>query len=258
MNIFKQFIKSLYSPKTMASFRFQGIGKTILFVFFLVLLTSIPKFVNIGTDVTNFYNNAQEIFESDVPDFYIEENQFHADVQEPYVMEESGMTIIFDPENELSLSELKGYQEVLAFQKDEALLVYQGTVEYIPFSDFQGAYIGKEDVVSFLDSMEGTLPVWITVIIIASYVFFSATKFIQVTILGLVGLILKNALQRSNLNFRHTWIMSAYAVTIPSVFFAIMEALSIPVPGAVWLNFAIAVFVLFLIIKEVKVKKIQE
>lgn len=258
MNIFKQFIKSLYSPKSMAGFRFQGIGKTILFVFFLVLLASIPKFVNIGNDVSNFYIGTKEIFESDVPEFYIEDNRFHADVEEPYVLKKNALTLILDPENELSLSELKAFPSVLAFQQDEAILYYQGKVEYITYTDFQGLYIGKEEVVSFMDSMEGTLPLWVTLIIVASYIFFSATTFIQVTILALVGLILKNALNRSNLNFRHTWIMSAYAVVIPSVFFAIMEALAIPVPGAVWLNFAIAVFVLFLVIKEVKLRKMQD
>ena len=41
MNIFKQLIVSLYSPKDIAKFHQQGIGKTILFVFFLTLI-SVP------------------------------------------------------------------------------------------------------------------------------------------------------------------------------------------------------------------------
>ncbi|MFB5662064.1 DUF1189 family protein [Alteribacillus sp. HJP-4] len=43
MNIFKKFFKSLYSFRTIGSFRFQGIGKTILYVFFLMFIASIPS-----------------------------------------------------------------------------------------------------------------------------------------------------------------------------------------------------------------------
>ena len=44
VSIFTLFYKSLYNPKEIAKFRFLGIGKTILFVFFLILLSSLPGF----------------------------------------------------------------------------------------------------------------------------------------------------------------------------------------------------------------------
>ncbi|WP_174881655.1 DUF1189 family protein, partial [Metabacillus niabensis] len=40
MNIFKQLFTSIYSPRTISTFRFQGIGKTILFVFILTLVST--------------------------------------------------------------------------------------------------------------------------------------------------------------------------------------------------------------------------
>ncbi|MGQ0517969.1 DUF1189 family protein, partial [Bacillus sp. D-CC] len=43
MSIFTQLVKSVYSPKDMALFRFQKIGKTILYIMLLCLITTIPR-----------------------------------------------------------------------------------------------------------------------------------------------------------------------------------------------------------------------
>ncbi|PEL32622.1 DUF1189 family protein [Bacillus pseudomycoides] len=43
MSVFMQLVKSLYSPKDMALFRFQKIGKTILYITLLCLIATIPK-----------------------------------------------------------------------------------------------------------------------------------------------------------------------------------------------------------------------
>jgi hypothetical protein len=255
LNIFAQFVKSLYSPKAMATFRFQGIGKTILYVFLLVLITSIPLFITFGAGAFKLFNSTEDFLKTGTPDFYIEDGEFYADVEEPYIVEESGFTIILDPENELSLNDIQSYQDVVAIQKREIIFQGGGVTEFVPLSDFQGAYVGKEDLVSFMDSMGSSFPIIITILLILGYLFFSATKFIQVTILALFGLILKNSMKRTNLRYRHTWILSAYAVTIPSIFFVIMQALSIPVPGSMWLSLGVSLFVLYLIIKEIKAKQ---
>lgn len=59
MNIFKQLFKSLYSPKDIAFYRFQGIGKTILYVFFLTLLSVIPTVYYFSAAVINGLDAAQ-------------------------------------------------------------------------------------------------------------------------------------------------------------------------------------------------------
>lgn len=45
MPLYKQFIKSLHSPKYIAAFRLQGIGKTIQYLFALSFLMSLPAFI---------------------------------------------------------------------------------------------------------------------------------------------------------------------------------------------------------------------
>ncbi|WP_096153379.1 MULTISPECIES: DUF1189 domain-containing protein [Bacillus] len=258
MNIFKQFIKSLYSPKDMATFRFQGIGKSILYVFFLVLLTSIPAFVFVGTGTYQIFNATKTVVDADVPNFIIEDGEFTAETDEPVFIEQDDVTIIIDPNNELTLSEINNYGDVIAIQQYELVFVMGGQEDFFNFADLQGFTLTRDDIVSFMDGLGSLMPIILTLILIVMYVAFSAVKFIQVTILGLVGLIIKNSLDRTNLKYRHTWILAAYAVTIPTILFTLTDLLGLYIPATGIISFAASIFVLYLIIKEVKVKKTVE
>lgn len=255
MNIFSQFVKSLYSPKAMASFRFQGIGKTILYVFFLVLITSIPMFITFGTSAINLINSTEEFLQNETPDFYIQDGQFFADVDSPFVVDEEGFAIILDPDNELSLNDIYSYGDVVAIQSEEIIFQGAGQTDFVPLSDFQGTEVTKENLLQFMDSVGSAFPIIITVFLIVGYLFFAATKFVQISILGLFGLMIKNSLKRNKLQYPHTWVLSAYAVTLPTLIFTILQAIGLELPFASLISFAVSLFILYLIVKEVKVKK---
>lgn len=255
MNIFSQFVKSLYSPKAMAPFRFQGIGKTILYVFLLVLITSIPMFITFGTSAVKLVNSTEDFLKNETPDFYIQNGQFFADIDQPLISEEGEFTIILDPDNELSLNEIRSYDEVVAIQSKEIIFQGVGTTDFVPLSDFQGTEVTKNDLISFMNSIGSSFPIIISVLLLFGYLFFTATKFIQISILALFGLALKNMLNRNNLQYRHLWILSAYAVTLPTLIFAVLQTSSFTLPYSTLLSFAVSLFILYLIIKEVRVKK---
>ncbi|OLN23371.1 hypothetical protein BTO30_05250 [Domibacillus antri] len=67
MSIFKQFIKSLFSPKHIAAFRMQGIGKTINYLFFLALLMCVPMIVYMFLYVISGSESAKGIVEAELP-----------------------------------------------------------------------------------------------------------------------------------------------------------------------------------------------
>ena len=67
MNIFKQFYKSMYSPKDIAVFRFQGIGKTILYVFFLTLLSLIPAIYYLSSSPISGVDTIQSSLKNELP-----------------------------------------------------------------------------------------------------------------------------------------------------------------------------------------------
>lgn len=239
----------------MASFRFQGIGKTILYVFFLVLISSIPMFITFGTSAVNLVNSTEEFLQNETPDFYIKDGEFFADVEEPFIVDEEGFTIILDPENELSLNKISSYGDVVAIQSKEIIFKGVGQTDFVPLSDFQGTEVTKEDLLQFMDSVGSAFPIIITVLIVVGYLFFTATKFVQISILGLFGLLLKNVLKRNKLQYRHTWVLAAYAVTLPTIIFTILQTSSLVLPFSSLISFAVSLFILYLIIKEVKVKK---
>ncbi|WP_146908421.1 DUF1189 family protein, partial [Bacillus paralicheniformis] len=49
---------------------------------------------------------------------------------------------------------------------------------------------------------------------------------------------------------KHLWVMSAYSITLATVFFAIMDALEAVVPSQFLLNWFVNFIILFLAIKE--------
>ncbi|MCT8139718.1 DUF1189 family protein [Anaerobacillus sp. CMMVII] len=71
MNIFQQLVKSIYSPPTVAKFRFQGIGKTILYVFVLMLITTSISGYQLATMISTAANQFQNDLTNEVPDFEI-------------------------------------------------------------------------------------------------------------------------------------------------------------------------------------------
>ena len=65
LNIFKQLIVSLYSPKDISSFIKQGIGKTILYVLLLTLISLLPTFYLFNTSVINEIEDLQETLKNE-------------------------------------------------------------------------------------------------------------------------------------------------------------------------------------------------
>ncbi|WML30690.1 DUF1189 family protein [Neobacillus sp. OS1-32] len=63
MNIFKQLVKSIYSPKDIALFRLQGIGKTILYVFLLTFISILPSIVFLSSALTSGLSTAKSFIQ---------------------------------------------------------------------------------------------------------------------------------------------------------------------------------------------------
>ena len=79
MNIFKQLIVSLYSPKDIATFQHQGIGKTIFYVFLLVVISVLPSVYYFNTSMTSGFETIKETVEKDFPSFTIENGELISD-----------------------------------------------------------------------------------------------------------------------------------------------------------------------------------
>ncbi|PLR85933.1 DUF1189 domain-containing protein [Bacillus canaveralius] len=256
MNIFKQFFKSLYSPKDIALFRFQGIGKTILYIFFLTLLSIIPSSYFLSTALIDGVNTARESIEEDMPDFTIENGQLSSEENRPVTINKDGFTIIVDPTGAVSEKDLSNEDNAVALLQNELVLVAGGQDQVHPYS-MLGLNLTKNDVTQLLTNLDSMMGILVPVMIVVIYLFSSAIKFVEISILAFFGLMLKNLAGR-NLQYRHLWRMAAYSVTLPTIFFAIMGALQTQVPGGFLIHWFVSLLMLYLAIKEIPKPTVKE
>jgi hypothetical protein len=257
MNIFAQLFKSLYSPNDIARFRFQGIGKTILYVFFLTFISVLPMAYHFANGFLEGIKNTGELLKSELPAFTIENGELNSSATEPVIIDKSGFRIVFDSTGQTTKEDVERYTNAIGFLKHEIVLVSNSETQYYDYAMFQNMKLTDKDVHSFIETLQSLMPVIVPVIFVILYIFASASKFIGITFLAFIGLIIRGTLGK-NIKYRHTWIMSAYAVTLSTIFFAIMESLQVIVPYALAIHWFVSVTVLFLAIKEIPSPKLAE
>ncbi|WP_096188405.1 DUF1189 domain-containing protein [Evansella halocellulosilytica] len=249
MNIFQQFVKSLYSPETIAKFRFQKIGKTILYVFFLMFITSIPAAYYLGSGINTMFNHVESHLDETIPDFSIQNGTLESEVNDPLIIEETDGVIIFDPTGEYTESDVAEHGDAFAMLEREALFVTNGVVETFNYQQL-GLNVSKDQAMDFADSLGGILPIIIGLIVVIMYIFTTAMKFIGIFTLSLISLFMKRN-TASQLRYRHCWILSAYAVTMPTILFALLEGLGIFIPFSFTVYWVIAIVMMYFVLREI-------
>jgi Protein of unknown function (DUF1189) len=248
MNIFKQFYKSIYSPRDIALFRFQGIRKTILYVFFLTFISILPSIIYFSTALTEGIDAAKSFIKDEAPAFSIKNGQLTAKTNVPVTINKDNFTIIIDPTGAVSEDDAANEGNAFALLKNEFAFVSAGRVETYPYSMMEGIHITNKDLLHFVDTIGGMKGIIIPVVGLFIYIFSSAASFIEISVLALIGLALKG---NRKLNYRQLWRMAAYSETLPTLFFTIMTAIQTVVPNSFLINWFVVIIVLYLAIKEV-------
>nr|WP_263325711.1 DUF1189 domain-containing protein [Neobacillus sp. Marseille-Q6967] len=250
MNIFKQFYKSIYSPRDIALFRFQGIGKTILYVFFLTFISILPTIYYISTAITNGIETAKVVISEELPPFSITNGTLTAESEVPVTIEKEDFTIILDPTGAITEEDVADEGNAFALLKDQFAMSSAGVAETYPYSMMEGLNITETDLLDFIGMIDGMKGIMIPIISVVIYLFSSGANFIEVSVLALFGLALKNLAGRK-LNYGQLWRMAAYSETLPTLFFTIMAAIKTTVPNSFMVNWFVAIIVLYLAIREV-------
>ncbi|WP_251555560.1 DUF1189 domain-containing protein [Neobacillus muris] len=250
MNLFKQLVKSIYSPKDIASFRSQGIGRTIAFVFLLTLISVLPSIIYLSSAFSSGIGKTETLLQKEAPDFLIEDGQLTAETDVPVIMNKNNITFIIDPTGAVSEEDVSEEEDAFALLKDRFVIVTGGQTETSSYSMMPGLVISKDDVSGFIEYISGLKGVIITILIAIVYLFSSVMSFIEVSIAAFIGLLLKNLAGRE-LKYGQLWRMAAYCETLPTLFFTIMAALKTNVPNSFGLNWLVVLFVLFLAINEI-------
>lgn len=249
MNIFKQFFKSIYSPKDIATFRHQGIGKTVLYIFFLSLITTIPIFTYASSTMHQSLDDARYLLENELPDFEIRDGILYAN-NEPTIQKEDNVTIFIDDTGTISVHDVEKTTNGIALLKTSVVVHFLDRTDTLNYSNLGINQLKKSELVEIIDTMNASLPIILTIIFIFLYLLQAIGEFLKVFIVGLIGLILGN-INKVKLNYGQTWKLSAYAITLPTVFFTIMNFFRATVPFSGFINWAITIIMLFLAIKEI-------
>lgn len=257
MNIFKQLLVSLYSPKDIATFQHQGIGKTIFYVFLLVLISVLPSFYYFNTSMAEGFETIKETVENDFPSFTIENGELISDETAPVTINKGSLTFIFDSTGTITKHAVTSSDNTIAFLKNEWVYSTAGQSQSFAYTMMGISTLTDENMIEVLSSMESMLPVMIPLIDFIIYLFSSAMKFIEVSVLALFGLMLQRMVDKT-MEYRHLWRLSAYAVTLPTIFFTIMEALKTIVPSGFLIHWFVAVIMLMLTLKELNTAKISD
>jgi hypothetical protein len=254
MNIFSQIIKSIYSPRDIASFRFQGIGKTILYVFLISLISILPTSYLFVTAINNGLEVSKATIENDLPPFVIENNQLSIDSDVPITIDTEEFKIIFDDTNTIDEEQLKGVNNAVVLLKNEVLFIAGGQIQTYSYDMFTDITLTNSDFIQFIDVLEDAKLIFFPIMIVMIYIFTSGIKFIEISVLALLGLLVASLLSRK-IPYRQLWRIGAYSITLPTIFFTIMAFLQTSVPNGFLLNWFVSLFVLGLAVKEVPIEK---
>ncbi|SFP21788.1 DUF1189 domain-containing protein [Salibacterium halotolerans] len=221
MTTLQTFIKSLYSAVYIGRFRFKSIGKTIGYIFFLMIAASIPAAITLTVSITGGINQLESaLTHDDMPAFTISGRTIDSgDSASRDLTDDSGRRIVFDPEGTLSeedIAVIKEQKQVTAFLEDEFVLNTRSEQRSFAYSMAGGFTISKNDMTSLIQGADGLLFLFIPVTILLMYLFTTALKFIGISFLSVYGLMIR---RRSPvpLSYRQIWIMCAYAVTLPTM-----------------------------------------
>ncbi|MEA1853113.1 DUF1189 domain-containing protein [Cytobacillus sp. FSL W7-1323] len=254
MNIFKQFISSIYSPKDIATFRQQGIGKTIGYVFFLTFLSIIPTIFFLSTSVFNGVQSMESTIMDDLPEFEIANGTLQANETAPITVENDGVTIIFDSNNIVKKDEILQTNDTIAILQDELVFISGNNQQSYSYSMLGDINIDKSTVIELIQTADSWLIILISIFAIVLYLFSVAMRLIEISIIALIGIMIVRIVQKT-LPYRYMWRIAAYSITLSTVFFIIMDTLQTVVPNGALINWLISIIILMLAIKEIPHQK---
>jgi hypothetical protein len=256
INIFKQLYKSLYSPKDIASFRLQGIGKTILYVFLLTIISVLPTIYYTNSTMNQVVQVAEETIKEDLPEFQIENGVLISSEDQPITINKGNFSIIFDATGAMDLDNVSKTGDTLAILQREMVLSSGGEANSVPYSMMAVDTITKQDIITIIEGSDTAMGFILPIFSILIFLFSSGLKFVEISVLALIGIILKNIV-RKDLKYRHLWRMTAYSVTLPTMFFTIMGVVQTHVPFGSLINWFVSLTMLLLAIQEVPTSKEQ-
>jgi hypothetical protein len=230
------------------------VGSAILYVFILMLLSTLPAAIMLGQSFSSAVSGFEESMKDNLPDFTLENGVLRSPESKPVVSEGDGFYFIFDPHDQVSLDQTREYDDVISFDSDRAIIRSAGNEDAVTYSSLGAKNLTKDDLLAAIQSFDGMLPILLPVLYVITYILIAGAAFTGVSLLAVIGLVMKNSMRR-RLQYKQLWVMSIYSITLPVAFFTVMSLLKTSVPYSFFIFTGVSMIILYLSIKEVPEQK---
>lgn len=255
-NVFAELGLSCFNLGSYNAIRKNKFGKRFLYHLILTLLVFLITFGIAYMKFVNETGGVQGIIEQYVPDFELSDDGYLI-VDEPYEWVEDGMMIMVDTDTFFASEDGEFFRydwetdewESLGFEEDYervALLDSELMILYSRDQGYQEKYydeltesLGELNRQSLIDLCNSFIPVIGIVLFLWTFIVILWGAFVNSIIL----LIISSIMGGTKLPYMELYTISLYALTPFKLIFAILSALSIPIPFKSWIVLiAVAVY----------------
>lgn len=203
-------------------------GKTVLYFLFISFLLTIPSWVQTTALLNDFMNDGQEVA-NQIPEFTVENDQLiPGEDAQSFIYQTDSIIFSFDPSGEITPDEVENR---IRGNTIGVSLLENGLYLSIPFYPIEFSYSqlnGINDTMfkEVLSSLQQMNPIVIGITFIVLW----ASSLILAVIYNFVYTVFGNlvaAITRKQIRFSETWKMVLFASTLPTLFFAILNAFTI-------------------------------
>lgn len=248
MSFWKWLLKSFYDKRMIAYSRLRPITSTIWHVLFVMLVASIPFLITMSLTAISGVNQLKDTLQHDLPPFQLEGGTLQWESDDVYLLDEPDeQAILIDPDNTYSEEELVQLTNGIALQRNEILLINNGSLQAIPYTILGVQEFSKEQLSDRVADLQGFLPILLGIGTVFMYSGLAGLAFLGITVLAFIGLLLRGS--KKFLEYRHLWLMTAHAMTLPAVFLYWIDTLFTHVPFSAFLITTFAI--LFFAIKSI-------
>lgn len=250
MSLINQFIKSLYSSKDMALYRFQKVWKSIIYIILLSIIATIPVAITTTNIMNDEIAQIEDLFNEQIPSFTLTDGKLTAENDIPIKEEDSNFTFIFDSTTSKLDTSVDENDILVAFLEDKLIFQTPGYAEEtVSYSNFGNITITKDTVLSWFNDFSSLHSYIFSIVFVVTFILSCLMKFLYTTIFAFFLPLIANSWKKK-LTYVQSWNLMACILTIPTVFFCIMDTLEIYVPYSVTLQTFIIFVLMYTIIRE--------
>lgn len=248
MSFGKWFIKSLYDRRVIAYSRFRPATSTIWHVLFVIFLAIIPFLITMNSTVIHGVGYLEKTFSTELPQFKITNGSLHWEYDEPFVTTNaSGHAVVIDPTPTYPKEKLVRLGNGFALLAHELVIVNNGHIQSVPYAIVGVSELTNEQLFDRIIDLKGFLPILLIIASIIVYLMLAGVIFLCITIIAFPCIVLRGA--RKNLYYRHIWLMTAHALTLPVIILYWLDTLVISIPFTIFL--VATIVILFIAIRSI-------